>query len=100
LIPIHIDDVSWLESLLSFSHPGAFSAILLAGHGELQLNPPSLVKRLHPALILINSDTDDPEKTSAFDIGDSTIMTTDQNGWVHLTTDGEQIWVEAERNTE
>ncbi len=37
---------------------------------------------------------------SAFNLSDCSIMTTDQNGWVHLTTDGEQLWVEAERNTE
>jgi competence protein ComEC len=100
LIPIQIDDASWLESYFSSSQPGVFSAILLAGRGELEENPPSLVKRLYPALIIINSDTNDPDKTSAFNISDCKILTTDQNGWVHLTTDGEQLWVEAERNTE
>ncbi len=100
LLPIHIDDDSWLEFNLSSHHPEGFSAIMLAGHGELDLNPPSLIKRLYPALIIINSDTDDLDETSAFNLDDCSIITTDQNGWVHLTTDGEQLWVEAERNTE
>ena len=100
LIPIHISDVSWLESLLS-SHPlGEVSVILLAGHGELKLNPPSFIRHLNPVIILVNSDAKSPEAISAFDFHDSIIMTTDQNGWVHLKTDGEQMWVEFARNSE
>ena len=26
-----------------------------------------------------------------------TLLRTDRNGWIELTTDGEQVWVEAER---
>ena len=100
LLPIHVDNESWLESDLSSDHPGAFSAILLAGHGELELNPPSLIKRLYPTLIIVNSDTDDPDINTSFNLINCKILTTDQNGWVHLTTDGEQLWVAVERNTE
>jgi hypothetical protein len=25
-----------------------------------------------------------------------TLLRTDRNGWIHLTTDGEQMWVEVE----
>jgi beta-lactamase superfamily II metal-dependent hydrolase len=27
-----------------------------------------------------------------------TLLRTDQNGWIELTTDGEQMWVEVERS--
>jgi hypothetical protein len=26
-----------------------------------------------------------------------TLLSTDLNGWIHISTDGEQLWVEAER---
>jgi beta-lactamase superfamily II metal-dependent hydrolase len=37
----------------------------------------------------------DPETMQAVE-GDM-LLRTDQNGWVHLSTDGERMWVEVEK---
>jgi|WetSurSiteA1Bulk_404760.scaffolds.fasta_scaffold06643_2 competence protein ComEC len=99
-IPIHINDPSWLETVLA-SHPTwNYSVIILAGNGSVELNPPSLIKRMSPSLILVNSDPNDPGVLSDYAVRDSIILTTGRNGWIHLTTDGEQMWIEAARNPE
>jgi hypothetical protein len=100
LIPIHIDDASWLDAVLATDHTGNFSVVLLAGDGASELNPPSLIKRLNPSLILVNSNPDEPGTSPALGMFDGVILTTEQNGWVHLTTDGVLLWIEAARNTE
>ncbi len=37
----------------------------------------------------------DPETLEAVD--GYTLLRTDQNGWIELTTDGDRLWVEVER---
>jgi hypothetical protein len=37
----------------------------------------------------------DPELEAA--LASYTLLRTDRNGWIHLSTDGEELWVEVER---
>jgi hypothetical protein len=41
------------------------------------------------------NDLPDPETLEALE--GYTLLRTDQNGWIEVTTDGERIWVEAAR---
>jgi competence protein ComEC len=100
LIPVHIDDASWLEAVLKESLPGHSSVFVLAGNGSIELNPPSLIRRLNPMLILVVSDPGDSGSLDALEIHSDHILTTERNGWIQITTDGEQMWVESARPTE
>ncbi len=77
------------------------SALVLAEGGYAPLNPPDWISRLQPQVILLSVAADDrrglpsPETLQA--ISGFSLLRTDQNGWIHLTTDGVQVWVEVER---
>jgi competence protein ComEC len=100
VLPIHIDNDSWLATPPISTLTGGSSVILLAGNGDVDSNPPALVRRLNPSLILINADVENPEAMTVFNLPGSFVLTTQNNGWVHLTTNGEQLWVEVSRNQE
>jgi beta-lactamase superfamily II metal-dependent hydrolase len=42
-----------------------------------------------------NRSLPDPETLEA--VKGYTLLRTDQNGWIELSTDGEQIWIEVEK---
>jgi competence protein ComEC len=98
LIPINMDDPSWLEAILAEPIPYNYTVILLTGNGSPELNPPSLVRHLNPTLILIVSDPG--ESGWEANSQGSVYMSTEQTGWVHITTDGKQMWTETARGTE
>jgi competence protein ComEC len=100
LIPVEIDDATWLETVLSEDDPCCYTALLLAGNGSLEFNPPALLRRLNPTIILITSDPGHTSETSLPETQTGILLTTDRNGWVHIMTDGNQLWVETARNPE
>jgi competence protein ComEC len=75
------------------------TALLLADGGALDLNPPEWIERLRPQVVLLSAAADDaapdPEVQAA--LQGYTLLPTDRNGWIELTTDGVQMWVEVER---
>jgi beta-lactamase superfamily II metal-dependent hydrolase len=77
------------------------SALLLADSGYAPLNPPSFISYLHPQLALLSvapADRDglpSPETLEALE--GYNMLRTDENGWIQITTDGKQMWVEVER---
>jgi hypothetical protein len=92
------------ETLDSLSYNMAIrniSAALLAESGYAPLNPPELIAFLHPQLALLSVAPADktglpsPETLEALE--GYNLLRTDMNGWIQLTTDGKQIWVEVER---
>jgi competence protein ComEC len=76
------------------------TAVLLAESGYAPLNPPEFISFLHPQLALLNVAPADrtglpsPETLQA--LQGYTLLRTDRNGWIELTTDGKQMWVEVE----
>jgi len=100
LIPVEIDDPSWMETVLLEDPPCCYTALLLADHGSFEFNPPSNIRRLNPALILITMDPGHTSEISLLKNQSGTLLTTEQNGWVHLTTDGTRLWVDTARNPE
>ena len=95
-----IDDAAWLETVLSEDDSGCCTVLLLAGNGNLELNPPAQLRRLNPTLILITSNPGQNGGISLSKTQTGTLLTTERNGWVHITTDGNQLWVETARDPE
>jgi len=59
---------------------------------------PALLNRQIALLSVAADDREErpsPEMLEAVD--GYTLLRTDQNGWIELTTDGEQMWVEVEK---
>ena len=83
------------------THLVPVSALLMAESGYAPVNPPEWIAKLKPQVVLLSVAPDDrqglpsPDTLRAIE-GDS-LLRTDQNGWLQLSTDGEQMWVEVER---
>jgi beta-lactamase superfamily II metal-dependent hydrolase len=100
LLPMGMD-FSAMESLQSNPAMRNISAVLLAESGYAPLNPPELVHYLSPQVAVLSVAVADktglpsPETIQALE--GYNLLRTDQNGWIELTTDGKQMWVEVER---
>ena len=96
-LPIGMD----FKSLEESQKTGEVSLLLLADSGYAPINPPELINALHPQLILLSVDAGDefglPHESTLRAIEDYPLLRTDQKGWVHVSTDGAQMWVESER---
>ena len=99
LLPIGADfeSLDWLEA----ERRGALAhleALLLAENGYAPANPPGLIARLRPQVALLSvapgdrQGMPDPETLQALE--GYTLLRTDRNGWIEITTDGEQMCVE------
>ncbi|MDH4209649.1 MAG: hypothetical protein OEV76_12290, partial [Anaerolineae bacterium] len=98
LLPMGVD----AETLVTLQkEPAPVTALLLAEGGYAPLNPPGWLDRLRPQVVLLSVSPGDrhglpsPETMEA--VKDYSLLRTDRNGWVELTTDGEQMWVEVEK---
>jgi beta-lactamase superfamily II metal-dependent hydrolase len=77
------------------------TALLLADSGYAPLSPPEWIARWQPQVVLLSVGAGDklgrPDPETLAAVEGYTLLRTDQNGWIELSTDGEQLWVEAER---
>jgi competence protein ComEC len=77
------------------------TALLLAESGYAPLNPDKWLEALDPQFVLLSVAADDrqrlPDQEVLASLEGYTLLRTDQNGWIELSTDGKQMWVEAER---
>jgi competence protein ComEC len=80
---------------------GRVTALLLADNGYAPLNPPVWITNLNPRLVLLSIAPDDrdglPDPEILEALSGYSLLRTDQNGWIHITTNGQQMWVEVER---
>ncbi len=99
LLPMGMDFDS-LETLQKSMAMRNISAVLLPESGYAPLNPPELIDFLHPQLAVLSVAAGDktglpsPETLDALE--EYSLLRTDKNGWIELTTDGSQMWVEVE----
>jgi beta-lactamase superfamily II metal-dependent hydrolase len=90
-----------LENLESDMSMRNITAVILPESGYAPLNPPELISFLRPQLVLLSVGAGDksrlpsPETIAA--LQGYNLLRTDQNGWIELTTDGTQMWIEVER---
>lgn len=79
---------------------GPVTILLLAENGYSPLNPPQWIDNLNPQLVLLGVAADDPSGLPDNDtldaLGGYSLLRTDQHGWIHISTDGENMWVEVE----
>jgi beta-lactamase superfamily II metal-dependent hydrolase len=100
LLPFGMD-VEALESLQHDTGITPVTALLLAESGYAPLNPPEWIEKLRPEVVLLSVAAGDregrpsPETIAA--VQDYTLLRTDRNGWIELSTDGQRMWVEVER---
>ena len=100
LLPIGIN-FDTLDELKNGQAVGPVTALLLADSGYAPLNPPEWIAALRPQVVILSVAAGDPDGLPdqyALDAAkDITLLRTDQNGWITVSTDGEQMWVEVER---
>jgi beta-lactamase superfamily II metal-dependent hydrolase len=89
-------DFSALENLQSALTMRNVSALLLAESGYAPLNPPEFISFIHPQLAA-GDKTGLPSPETIEALQGYTLIRTDQNGWIKLSTDGKQMWVEVEK---
>lgn len=94
LLPLGMDEVMLREMLADPTFPLA-TALLLAEGGAAALNPPEWIAKLQPQVVLLSSAAPDSQTLEA--LQGYMLLRTDRNGWIEITTDGEQMWVEVER---
>jgi hypothetical protein len=100
LLPVGMD-FETLEALQADRTLTPVTALLLADSGYAPINPPEWIKKLKPQVVLLSVVAGDfnglpsPETIEALE--GYNLLRTDQEGWIELTTDGEQMWVEVER---
>jgi competence protein ComEC len=90
-----------LEALGYGDEIGPVTALLLADNGYSASNPPEWVENLQPQVALLsvalNDQSGHPDEGLLGILADYMLLRTDQNGWIQLNTDGEQLWVEVDR---
>ena len=100
LLPVGMD-FETLETLLDDRNLVPVSALLMAESGYAPVNPPEWIAKLKPQVVLLSVAPDDrqglPSPDTLRAIEGYSLLRTDQNGWLQLSTDGEQMWVEVER---
>ena len=100
LLPVGLDFES-MQALESNRDLPPMSALLLADSGYAPLNPPQWIDRWQPGIILLSVAADDedgrPDTEVLQALNGYNLLRTDQNGWIHLSTDGEQMWLEVQK---
>jgi competence protein ComEC len=90
-----------MEALENGRRVGRVSALLLADSGFAPLNTQEWIANLRPQVVLLSVSPKDatglPSPEALKVVEGYTVLRTDRNGWIELTTDGEQMWVEVEK---
>jgi competence protein ComEC len=90
-----------LDELRSGAGVGPVSVLSLADSGYGASNPPEWIANLNPELVLLSVDAADfngmPDSEVLESVKDYELLRTDQNGWIEITTNGRQMWVNVER---
>ena len=101
LLPVGISFEA-LDELRNGASVGPVSVLSLADSGYAPSNPPEWIAYLNPELILLSVQAGDidgmPDAETLEIIKDYSLLRTDESGWVEISTNGEQMWVNVERN--
>jgi competence protein ComEC len=100
LLPIGLD-FEMMPGLASNFHLKEVTALVLAESGYAPANPKTWIDTLNPRMILLSVAAGDREGLPSLEtlaaIEGYTLLRTDHNGWIDLSTDGQQLWVEVKR---
>jgi beta-lactamase superfamily II metal-dependent hydrolase len=103
LLPIGINDGTF-ESLEFGNAIGKVDVLLLADSGYAPSNPPDLWENLNPQLVVLDVTAGDLDGLPSQEVLDSlegySLLRTDRNGWIDVSTDGVEMRVGVERGEE
>jgi competence protein ComEC len=90
-----------LDELRNGASIGPISVLSLADAGYAASNPSEWIANLNPEIVELSVDAADqngmPDSSVLESVKDYELLRTDQNGWIEITTNGEQMWVNVER---
>jgi len=90
-----------LDELRNGANVGPVSVLSLADAGYAASNPPDWIANLNPEIVELSVGAADqngmPDSSVLESVKDYELLRTDQNGWIEITTNGEQMWVNVER---
>jgi competence protein ComEC len=94
-------DPAMITDLLSRGVLPEVSVLLLPDGGFAGVNPPDWLETLSPQLALVSVQAGDrrglPSPVVLEALTGTTVLRTDVNGWIHVSTDGQKMWTEVER---
>lgn len=104
LLPIGVSEGTW-ESLEYGNAIGMVDVLLLAESGLAPANPIDLLENVTPQLVVLSVAAGDPNGLPSQDtleaLGDGySLLRTDRNGWIDVSTDGFEMRVTVERGSE
>ena len=92
-----LDELQYGESV------GPVTVLSLANSGYAVSNPEEWIVNLNPQLVVLSVSAADengmPDGEVLETLKDYALLRTDQNGWIEVTTDGTQMWVDVERQS-
>jgi competence protein ComEC len=101
LLPVGLDFES-MQALMKDNSQGPVTALLLAESGYAPLNPAEWIERWRPQAALLSVAAGDPDglpdPATLQALQGYNLLRTDRQGWIRLSTDGQQLWVEVERH--
>jgi len=102
VLPLGVDADTMIE--LEYGNTiGSADVLLLADSGFALSNPPDWFENLNPQLVVLSVAAGDkdglPDQELLEVLEGYSLLRTDRNGWISISTDGNEMRVEAERET-
>jgi competence protein ComEC len=82
---------------LDTSQLGQIDLLLLADSGYAPLNPPEWIARLAPSIIWLAGDRHELDTELLDELANHQLFDTSAHGWLRVSTDGQQMWLDAAR---
>ncbi|KAF0107574.1 MAG: competence protein ComEC [Anaerolineaceae bacterium] len=80
---------------------GPVTVLLLGESGLATVNPSKWIANLRPQVVILSVAAGDlrgrPSEAVLESIRDATLLRTDRNGWIEISTDGTRMWVDVQR---
>ncbi len=95
LLPIG-ENFDTLNNLENGKSVGPVTVLLLSQSGYAPLTPPEWIRNLKPHLVVLSVAAGDqnglPDQDTLDVLTGYSLLRTDRNGWIEVTTDGRQMW--------
>jgi competence protein ComEC len=99
VLPIGVDFDS-LAGLENGKNLGPATALLLSESGYAPSNPPEWLANLKPEMVILSVAAGDPDGLPSPELvtalEKANLTRTDVNGWIDLSSDGQQVWINVE----
>jgi len=100
LLPVGMNFTT-LEELSMGEEIGPVNLLLIADSGYAPVNPPEWVSNLAPDILILSVEAGDkdglPQEEVQAMLEDYPSLRTDYYGWIHVSTDGQQVWFDIQK---